>query len=68
MKLTQKTLFQCFEKSRPQLPTINSLPSKINQILFNKDQFPLFRYSIGNTRMSHTSNGFSVTYSYTTIE
>ncbi|CAM4778548.1 unnamed protein product [Rotaria magnacalcarata] len=27
MKLTQKTLFQCFEKSRPSAPIINSLPN-----------------------------------------
>jgi len=37
MKLTQKTLFQCFEKSRPKSPLVNSSPSKIRKILFKKE-------------------------------
>jgi len=40
MKLTQKTLFQCFEKSRPKSPVINSSPSKTIKILFQKIIFP----------------------------
>ncbi len=42
MKLTQKTLFQCFEKSRPQSPVLNSSPSKIIQILFSKKKSLFF--------------------------
>ncbi len=46
MKLTQKTLFQCFEKSRPKSPVVHSSPSKKTKILIQKKSESLFEFPI----------------------